>query len=288
MLPQLIINGIIAGSIYALVAFGFTIIFQTVKIFHLAHGGIYTAGAYFAFILINYLHLHLIPTFLITLIFGAILGIAIEKIVYLPLRQKRAANLIFLIASFGVLMFIQNFIFLLFGDEVMSIRTGAIREGHKILNVRITSMQIVIVIASLLFMALTWLFIRKTKIGYAIQAVADNTDAAKIVGIETDHIIMVVMGLGSALGSASSILISFQTDMVPTMGLAAILKGIIASIIGGVGSLFGALLGGFFIGIVENIGIWGIASDWKDLISFLIFIIFLLFLPRGLFGSKVK
>lgn len=286
MLPQLIANGIIAGSIYALVAFGFTVIYRTVKIFHLAHGAVYTAGAYFAFLLINYLHLSWISAFFISLLFGALMGIAIEKMVYLPLRRKRAANLIFMLASFGVLMFVQNFFFLFFGDEILSIRTGVISEGYRILNARITPIQMVIVLASLLIVVSTWLFIRKSKIGSAIQAVGDNIDGAKTVGIDTDYIIMVVFGLGSALAAAASILISFQTDIEPTMGLNAIFKGIIAAIIGGSGSLFGALLGGFFIGIVENIGMWAIASNWKDLISFTMFIIFLLVLPRGLFGLK--
>lgn len=130
MVKQLILNGIIAGSIYALIAIGFTVIYRTVKFFHLAHGIIYTAGAYFAYTFIIALHLNFILSFFLSVIFSAILGIDIDRLVYFPLRKQKASNMIFLLASFGVFIFLQNLIRLIYGAQILTIRTGPIKEGY--------------------------------------------------------------------------------------------------------------------------------------------------------------
>jgi branched-chain amino acid transport system permease protein len=286
MLQQLIINGIIAGSIYALVALGFTIIYRTVKFFHFAHGVVYTAGAYFAYTLFTFLHLHFVLCFLLAALFSAILGISIDKLVYYPLRLRRASNMILLLASFGVFIFLQNLISLIYGNQIFVLRTGPIKEGYKIFTAVITPTQITILVVSILLMFLLWFFIQKTKLGKAMRAVADDPLAASVVGINPDKIILASFAIGSALAGAAGVLISLETNLEPTMGFSALLKGIIASIIGGIGSIPGAVFGGFFLGLVENLGIWKIPSIWKDFISFAILIIFLLIRPYGIFGTK--
>ena len=285
MLQQLIINGIIAGSIYALVALGFTIIYRTVKFFHFAHGVVYTAGAYFAYTLFAFLHLHFLLCFLLSIIFTAFLGIGIEKLVYYPLRLRKASNMVLLLASFGVYIFLQNLIALIYGNQVLVLRTGPIREGYTILNAVITPIQIMILVVSILLMFLLWFFIQKTKLGKAMRAVADDPLAASVVGINPDKIILASFAIGSALAGVAGILISLETNLEPMMGFSALLKGIIAAIIGGIGSIPGAMFGGFFLGLAENLGIWKIPSVWKDFISFVILIIFLLVRPNGLFGK---
>ena len=285
---QLLLNGIIAGSIYALIAIGFTVIYRTVKFFNLAHGIVYTAGAYFAYTLTISLHLNIILSFFLSIFFAALLGIAIDRCVYYPLRKRNASNLVFLLASFGVFIFLQNLIQLIYGAQILTIRTGPVKEGHHFLGAVITDIQILILVVSSLLLVILWMFIKKSKLGKAMRAVSDDPIAASVVGINPERIIMTSFAIGSALAGAAGILISYETNIEPTMGFSAILKGIIASIIGGIGSIPGAVLGAFFLGLAENLGIWKISAGWKDAIAFAILIIFLLIRPWGFLGVRTE
>ena len=290
MLQQLLLNGIIAGSIYALIAIGFTVIYRTVKFFHFAHGVVYTAAAYFAYSIVQCLGVgefwSLEVAIIIAVVGAGVLWVLIDRLVYLPLRKKQANNLIFLLASFGVFIFLQNFIQLLYGAQILTIRTGPVVEGHHIFSAVITSIQILLLVVSLGVLVLLWIFIRWTRMGKALRAVADDSMAANVVGINPERIIMYSFLIGSMLAGVAGILISFETNIEPTMGFSALLKGVISSIIGGIGSIPGAVLGGFFLGIAENLGIWKISAGWKDCIAFGILIVFLLIRPWGILGSK--
>ncbi|MBN2591080.1 MAG: branched-chain amino acid ABC transporter permease [Sedimentisphaerales bacterium] len=288
MIQQFILNGLIAGGIYALVALGFTVIFRTVKFFHLAHGVVYTTGAYIGYTLAIQLKLPIVIAFLFAMLSAAILGILIDRIVYRPLRKKKASNLILLLASFGIFIFVQNLIQLIYGAQILSLRTGPVKEGYEIFSAIITPIQIIILVTSFVLMITLWIFIRKTKLGKAMRAVSDDPMAANIVGINPERIIMISFALGSALAGAAGFLIGMETNLEPTMGFNIILKAIIASIVGGVGSIPGAMLGGLFIGLSENIGIAWLPSAWKDVIVFVILIIFLLIRPQGFLGIKTK
>jgi len=295
MIQQLILNGIIAGGIYALIALGFTIIYRTVKFFHFAHGVVYTAGAYLAYSVISHQssvsssQLSIVGwgiAVLIGITGAGVLGILIDRFVYYPLRRQKASNLIFLLASFGVFIFFQNLFQLIYGAQILTIRTGPIKEGRQFLGAVITDIQILILVVSCLLLIVLWFFIQKTKLGKAMRAVSDDPVAADVVGINPEKIILTSFAIGSALAGAAGILISFETNIEPTMGFSALLKGIIASIIGGIGSIPGAVLGGFFLGLAENLGIWKISAGWKDAIAFAILIIFLLIRPWGFLGIK--
>jgi len=296
MINQLIINGIIAGSIYALIAIGFTVIYRTVKFFHFAHGIVYTVGAYLAYSVISHWSMgngqssagigYWVLAVLVGVIGAGVLGVGIDRLVYRPLRERNASNLIFLLASFGVFIFIQNLIQLIYGAQILTIRTGQVKEGHHFLGAVITDIQILILVVSCLLLVVCWWFIKKTKLGKAMRAVSDDPVAANVVGINPEKITLYSFAIGSALAGIAGILISLETNIEPTMGFSAILKGIIASIIGGIGSIPGAVLGGFFLGLAENIGIWKIQAGWKDAIAFGILIIFLLFRPGGIMGKR--
>jgi len=288
MLEQLLLNGIIAGTSYALVALGFTIIYRTLKFFHFAHGVVYTTGVYLAYSLVIYFGANPILSFFLATGFAGLVGIAIDRLVYLPLRKRKAPNLVFLIASFGVFIFIQNLIQLIYDAQILTLRTGSVKEGHHIFGAVITDIQILIIVVSLLLFVLCWLFIQKTKLGKAMRAVSDDTVAASVVGINPEKVILLSFVIGSALAGAAGILISLETNIEPTMGMNAILKGIIASIVGGIGSIPGAMFGGLFLGLAENLGIWKISAGWKDCIAFVILIVFLLLRPSGIFGIKTK
>ena len=286
MFNQLLLNGIIAGSIYALIALGFAVIYKTVRFFHFSHGIVYTAGAYVAYSLSRSLGLHPVVSFFLASAVSAVAGIAIDRVVYRPLRKSNASGLVFLIASFGVFIFIQNFLQLVYGAQILTLRTGAVKEGHQILGAVITDIQILILIVSCCLLAALWFIIERTKIGKAIRAVADDPIGASVCGINAERVILYAFGIGSALAGVAGVLVSYETNIEPTMGMNAILKGMIASIVGGMGSIPGAMLGGFFLGIVENFGIWKIQAGWKDTISFAILIIFLLVRPEGLVGKR--
>jgi len=297
MIKQLILNGIITGSIYTLIAIGFVIIYRTVKFFHFAHGVVYTAGAYLCYSVVSsqlsvdsarLTVVWWIVASLVGIIGAGLLGIVIDRCVYFPLRKRNASNLIFLLASFGVVIFVQNLIQLIYGAQILSIRTGPIKEGHHFLGAVITDIQIWILVTSIFLMILIWLFIQRTKLGKAMRAVADDSIAASVIGINPEKVIMFSFAIGSALAGAAGILISLETNIEPTMGFNAILKGIIASIIGGIGSIPGAVLGGIFLGLAENLGIWKISAAWKDTIAFAILIIFLLIRPWGILGKRTQ
>ena len=285
MLNQLLLNGIIAGSIYVLIAIGFTIIYRTVRFFHLAHGAVYTAGAYAAYTLIKLLKVSPILAVPIAVLLSALLGVVIDLLVYRPLRKEGASDLVLLLASFGAFIFVQNLIQLIYGAQILTLRSGEVKEGHHIFGAVITDVQILILLVSLLLMLILWLFIHKTKIGKAMRAVADDPLGASVVGIDPERIIFMAFLVGSALAGIAGMLISLETNIEPTMGFTAILKGMIAAIIGGIGSIPGSVFGGFFLGLAENLGIWKIPSGWKDAISFVILIIFLLFRPSGIWSA---
>lgn len=288
MLQQLLMNGLIIGSVYALIALGFTVIYRTTKFFHFAHGVIYAAGAYLAYTLVVSLSINPILSFFFASILAGIIGVAIDRLVYFPLRRQKAHDLVFLIASFGIFIFIQNLLQLIYGAQILTLRTGYVKEGHSIFGAIITDVQILIFVVSCLLLVILWLFIQKTKLGKAMRAVSDDPTAASVVGIYPEKTIISSFAIGSVLAGAAGILISLETNIEPTMGLNAILKGIIASVVGGIGSIPGAMVGGFFLGLAENLGIWKIQSGWKDTISFAILIIFLLFRPGGIFGIKTE
>jgi len=284
MLNQFFLNGLIAGSIYALIAIGFVIIYRTVKFFHFAHGVVYAVGAYMAYALVVKAGVNPVVSFFLAILLASLLGVLIDRLVYYPLRQRKANNLVFLLASFGIFIFIQNFLQLIFGAQILTLRTGPIKEGYHIASAVITPIQITIIVISTCLMLILWLFIQRSRLGKAMRAVADNPVGASVVGIHSEKIILASFVIGSALAGAAGILISYETNIEPTMGMPAILKGIIASIIGGIGSIPGAVLGGYFLGLAENLGIWKIQAGWKDCIAFAILIIFLLFRPGGIRG----
>ncbi len=162
------------------------------------------------------------------------------------------------------------------------------KVGHQFLGAIITDIQIMLLIVSILLFVVLWLFIQNTKLGKSMRAVSDDPVAASVVGIYPEKTITASFAIGSVLAGAAGILISLETNIEPTMGMNAILKGIIASIIGGIGSIPGAVFGGFFLGIAENLGIWKIQAGWKDAIAFAILIVFLLLRPGGIMNIRTE
>lgn len=288
MINQLILNGIIAGSIYTLVAVGFAVIYRTVKFFHFAHGIVFTAGAYFAYLFKIWFEWPVTVAIPVSIGLCAMLGVVIETSVYRPLRHKGSSSLILLLASLGIYIVLQNIVSMVFGDDTKTIRSAIVKEGINILGARITPIQITIIGVSLLLLVSCFLFLKYTKVGQAMRAVANDPELAKTSGIEIDRVILFTFALGSALAGIAGILVALDVDMTPTMGMNALMMGVVAVIIGGVGSIPGVALGALLLGIAQHLGVWKISSQWQDAIAFVILLIFLLFRPQGFLGRKIR
>ncbi|MCK4655017.1 MAG: branched-chain amino acid ABC transporter permease [Candidatus Cloacimonetes bacterium] len=288
MLLQLILNSVISGSIYALVAIGFTVIYRTVKFFHFAHAVVFTSGAYFTFLFHKLFGFSIYFSIPFAIIFALLLGCLIEKSIYKPLRKKQASSMILLLSSLGIYILLQNLISMVFGDDTKSIRTGIVKEGINIFGARITPIQITIIITSIIITTLLLLFLKKTKIGKAMQAVANDAELANISGINSDRVILSAFAIGSGLAGLAGILVALDVDMTPTMGMNALMMGVVVVIIGGVNSIPGIVCGALLLGFAQNFGVWYISSQWKDAIAFGILILFLLFKPEGFFGKKMR
>jgi branched-chain amino acid transport system permease protein len=270
---QFIINGIIAGSIYALVGLGFSLVYSTARFFHFAHGAIYTLGAYLTFTFLVVFGISFPVSIFLAICVSAIIGTGIEFLIYRRMREQGAGNLSLLIASLGLLIVLQNLVSLVWGDETKTIRSGLVSEGFNILGARVTSIQVIIIAVSCSLAVLLWFFLHKTFLGIKLRAVANDPDLSKIHGIDSNKIILLAFFLGSILAAGAAILISLDTDMTPTMGFYALLMGVTAAIVGGIGKIWGALLGGLLIGLIQHLGVWKLPTEWQETIVFIVLIL---------------
>jgi len=283
---QLLINGIIAGAIYALVASGFSLIYSTNKFVHFAHGGVIVLSAYFLFWLFSSLGTNFYLAVLFTILFSSFLGYLLNKFFYKPFRAKRASSSILLVCSIAMLILLESIALLLFGADVKTIDFIKTNHGIEIAGAIITPLQLVIILVSFVLFFGLYFFMKKTKIGKAMRAVANNKDVAEIIGISSEKIYSWSFIIGSAIAGVAAILISLEQNITPTMGTNLMIKGFTGAIIGGVGSVPGAILGSFLLGLVENFGIWFLPSGYKDAIAFILLFAFLLFRPQGILGIK--
>lgn len=226
--------------------------------------------------------------FFFALLFAGILGVVIDKLVYSKLRKQKSSSLVLLIASLGISIFFQNLIHIIYGSQPISVEDNEIVRGNEILGVIITNNQIIILTTNLFLALLVFVFMKNTSIGKEMRAVADDPVGASTLGINPEKVITISFFISSILASIAGILISLEVNIEPTMGFNIIFKGIIASIIGGIGSIPGVLLGGLFLGITENLGIYWIDAGWKDSIAFCILLTFLFLKPNGIFGNLTE
>ncbi|OGY41733.1 MAG: hypothetical protein A2Y82_02535 [Candidatus Buchananbacteria bacterium RBG_13_36_9] len=283
---QLFINGVIAGSIYALVASGFSLIYSTNRFIHFAHGTMVTVSAYFLYWLFAMLGLNFYLAGILTIIFAGFLGWLSYIGFYKQLKMKKASNAVLLVASIGLLILMENLMLLIFGADVKSLNFIAINKGHEIGGAIITGLQIIIVVSALVLLALLFIFVKYAKLGKTMRAVADNPSLANILGINSDKICSYSFIIGSAIAGFAAILIALEQNIEPVMGLTLIIKGFTSAIIGGVTSLPGSILGSYLLGLAENFGIWYLPSGYKDAIAFVLLFLFLLIKPAGILGIR--
>ncbi len=296
MFLQQLINGLTLGSVYALIALGYTMVYGILELINFAHGEIYMLGAYLGIIFLGFftatgltyysLTLTLILTLLLSIIFCSSYGFTIEKIAYKPLRN--APRLSPLISAIGVSIFLQNYVMLTQGATDKVFPTLFENSGIEFLSVRMTYLQIFIILISAILMISLRFFVRKTKMGKAMQAVAQDKIMASLVGINIDTVISTTFIIGSGLAAVAGFMVAMYYGLVNySIGYIAGIKAFTAAVLGGIGSIRGAMFGGILLGLVESFGASYISNEYKDAYAFAILIIILLVRPSGLFGKAV-
>lgn len=281
---QLLFNGIIAGSIYALIASGFSLIYSANRFVHFAHGSVAAFGGYMVFLFFTRLGIRFPLAAVLAIVGAMLLGGIIFSLVYQPLQRRGSSNAILLIAGLGLMILIDNTLLLTFGASVKTINLLTIGKGMEIFGAIITPLQLVIVITSLILLTLLFLFVNKTKQGKIMRAVADNAELASISGINITRVQLMGFLVGSGMAGIAGILIGLEQNLEPIMGVQLIVKGFTGAIIGGITSLPGSVLGSYLLGLVENFGIWYLPSGYKDAIAFTLLLLFLLVRPNGILG----
>jgi branched-chain amino acid transport system permease protein len=290
---QQLVNGLSLGSIYALIALGYTMVYGVLRLINFAHGDVYMVGAYVGYYLSRRLRgaepsiASALLVMLGAMLACALLGVLIERLAYRPVRRE--ARLTLLITAIGVSLFIENVAQLVFGPDPKFFPSLAPRTDFLVAGVRLTSEQITVIVVSFLLMVLLRFFILKTRTGKAMRAVSFSLDASRLMGISTDRIIAITFALGSALAAAAGVLIGMQIPKIdPLMGILYGLKAFVAAVLGGIGSIPGAVLGGLLIGTSEVMVVGYLSSTYRDAIAFAILILVLILRPQGLLGRVHK
>lgn len=284
---QIIFNGLITGSIYALIAIGFSLIYNVHHFFYIAHGAVVTVGAFAFFSFYKIYNWNPIFAFFAAIITTVAVGCVVELWVHKNLRKRKGSNLLFFLASTSVFILVQNILLFLFGPSVRTYKFP-IQTSISIWGALITPTQIIIISVAVSVMIAFYLFIMRTKIGKAIRAISDDPIAATVVGINIEKMYLVLISLSAGLACIAGILMSLEQDLRFDMGLHAILMAIVCSIIGGIGNVPAAVVGGIILGLTENISLWFLPAGYKQVVSFGILILFLLIRPQGLLGVRTS
>ncbi len=284
---QQLINGLSLGSIYALIALGYTMVYGIIKLINFAHGDMYMIGAYIGYMGITVFHLPFFPALIFSMVFCAVLGILIERIAYKPLRN--ATRIAALITAIGVSFFLEYTTMRFMGADVKTFPAVLSDKAWIIYGLRINFQQVVIFATSIILMVLLQIIVRRTKMGRAMRAVSVDADAAKLMGVDVNATISFTFAIGSALAAAAGILVGvYYNSINPLMGMAPGLKAFVAAVFGGIGIIPGAMVGGFAIGLTETMVSGYASSLYKDAVVYVLLILILLLKPSGLLGKNKK
>jgi len=295
MFFQQLTNGLAVGGIYALIALGYTMVYGILRLINFAHGDLFTLGAYLGLTLLIAFALEgkmdglLVGGVLILMAMGlvAVVGYLLERVAYRPLRNSN--RLAAVVSALGASIFFSNAIMLVYGARSQVYPAGILPDtAVAILGVEIPLMRLLMFVGAGLLMILLYWFINRTRIGTAIRAVAIDQGAAKLMGINVNSVISLVFLIGAALGAAAGVMVGlYYGEIRYDMGFSFGLKAFTAAILGGIGNIPGAMLGGILLGVIEALGAAYISIAWKDAIAFSVLILILIFRPTGLLGERV-
>ncbi|MDD2955451.1 MAG: branched-chain amino acid ABC transporter permease [Oscillospiraceae bacterium] len=286
---QQLINGLSLGSIYALIALGYTMVYGIIKLINFAHCDVYMIGAYVGYACMTYFHLGLLPSMLIAMAACTLLGMAIEKIAYKPLRN--ATRIAVLITALGVSMFLEYGTMFFVKAEVRAYpsMTGWMAQSFQVGGVNISMLQVIIMAVTVILMILLQFIVKRTRVGRAMRAVSLDKDAAELMGINVNSTISFTFALGSALAGAAGVLVGvYYNSINPLMGMLPGIKAFVAAVFGGIGLIPGAMVGGYAIGMIETMVDGYGNSLYKDAVVFAILILILIVKPAGLLGKNTR
>lgn len=284
-LIQQLVNGVALGSIYALMALGYTMVYGIIGLINFAHGDIYMVGAFVGFSLVTTAGVGVFSALIISMIFTALLGVIIERIAYKPLRGS--TRIAALITAIGVSMLLQNVMIALKGPEVRAFPADLPALSLNFGSFSINSQQLLILVVTIVLMIALQVIVQKTKLGQAMRAVSVDDQAAQLMGINANTIISFTFLIGSALAGAAGVLVGiYYNSLSPLMGVNIGTKTFVAAVVGGIGSIPGAMCGGLIIGLVETFVAMVGLSTWKDAVVYAILIVILLVKPTGLLGKN--
>ena len=289
-----LINGISLGSVYAIIALGYTMVYGVLKLINFAHGDLFTIGAYLGLTLLVSSNLAglltpvgaAIAVFIMVSLFVALIGWILERAAYRPLRNANRLSAV--VSALGASIFFENAIMLIYGARVY-VYPEFMRPDFSIplLGINVPFMRLLIIAASVILMVCLWLFIQRTRMGASIRAVAIDQAASRLMGINVDRVISLVFLIGPGLGGAAGLMVGIYYGQIDfTMGWTYGLKAFTAAILGGIGNIPGAMLGGFLLGVTEALAAGYIAMAWKDAVAFLVLIIILIIRPTGILGER--
>ena len=283
MFLQQAINGLTLGGVYALVAVGYTLVYGVMGLINFAHGSIYTWGAFFAFTLMVVFKLNFGLAFVLAMGATALLGILVERVAYWPLRKSPLVSQ--LVSVLAVSMIMDNLAMLIWGSVPRPF-PSVFESVWNIGGVRLSLLQGLIMGLAVTIMALLYVLIYKTKIGTAMRACSLDSEAGRLMGVNVDRVRLFAFALSSALAASAGALIGvYYRAVVFNMGYGVVIKAFVVAILGGVGNVAGAMVGGLLMGLIESFGAAYIASSWKDAFVYIVLVLVLLFKPNGLFGK---
>ena len=285
MIYQQVINGLMLGASYSLVAIGYTLIFGVLGLLYFAHGEVFMVGAFVGLYLVLYAHANIYLALLGAMIACAALGVAAVYVAVRPVAKDRP--LAPLISTIGLTIILQNLAVYIFGGQQMAFPETIRQTLYTIGPVTISSVQLFILGVAVGLMVLLWLFIERTKIGRAIRATAENDETAALLGVDVNRVILITFMIGSGIAGIAGVLDGIKNSGIsPFMGLSAAVKGLIVMLLGGLGNVFGAMIAGLMLGMIEILSSAYIGTTERDLFSFLILILILIYRPTGLFGTR--
>lgn len=288
MFWEQLLNGLTLGSTYALIALGYTMVYGIVQLINFAHGEIYMFGAFAGLILVSFFGFNLIAAMLVAMLFCMLLGILVERIAYRPLRGK-SSRLSALISAIGVSIFLSTLMAMMAGTNTHRYPEVIAHKTYHLGSLELSLMQILILLVSALLMFGLQFMVKKTRIGKAMRACSQDLDASYLMGINVNRVISFTFAVGSALAAAGGVMVGVYYNAVwPYMGMMAGLKAFAAAVMGGIGSIPGAMIGGLSLGIMEIMGVAYLSSSYKDAIAFGMLILVLLIRPQGLMGQKIS
>jgi branched-chain amino acid transport system permease protein len=286
---QILFNIGYTAAVILCLSSSFSIIYNSTKIFHLAHAAVITIAAYVFYFFSSRLFFSFSFSVFFALAFTAALGLLFDVLVYSKLsRNKENKEMVFMVASIGMYVVLQNILSLLFGDDAKIIQMADFMRPFKCFGVYVTIIQIFVVIVSFVVYFLVNLFLLYTSTGKSIRAVSSNYELCAIYGIEPNKIIRIAFGIGSVMAAIVGVLYSMDTNLTPTFGFNLMLYGVVAMIIGGVGSSRGLIAGSFLVAIVQHLAAYCLDTKWMDAITYIILILFLIWKPLGFSGKRLK